>query len=908
MRARVNSNAMPKPLIDINELTGPKRRSVETGRQKSQDGFTGGATLLSAGTTQGASSMTAMSPIPSSVISTSPPGRRFVSPPPSPVSSHPPKLRSESISPRSPSQAPSGLVQRRIPMGRNELDASSTVSSTTAGSSNDGSSGGKRKDPLSERLSKVVASVNSSPTISQHLPNPVSGPLRRDTATESNVRSNSSTELDIPFTSSPSPTLEVSAADRYSIGDIVVDSYFPKEPAVRVPSPKSFPIQKPANDTPQRNVQVRKSEDSTEAMADLADLLGAGIKLVSVNGEDQPDEDMPFGRSSEEGVGSFVRLAYDEPPPSPNRITPIVVKTRPAAPSFSVTSRPQHARGASINILTTSTSGTVTNTATGDVTTATTTTTTTTTQMPTRSPPAAGAPRPRSSTLLPVSSSKSTLSTWSSANPNMSNAKAEPLASRNLLMPSSVTGSSVASSSTTSSSGSSKSGQSTRRNASSGNDSGGSHARGQQITRQRQPPSKQSRSMSANPMPPPMTSSSRFPPPSKPFATQSPASSTGDSSSGRGAPITPRDGSDIGDGLSHIPSREEQWGSGVSGLSFGAKHGRKRSIAFDDEAVNEGTGKNKSKETPEGEEARRKERRRSEARAAIELGNTINGPGPILDDDEDEDMPISQTTGPRMNGMSPMMMNGPIPNMSGMLSPQMTGNPMWGWTPMPSMPHIAPGQMLSPAQFMVPPPTDPTFFAAHQQAMMYAKQAYQMAVAQQAMAAAAEEWERGSTVGGFSSSQSMYGMPPSTPSMMGSPYGMSGGNGWSTGSTLFPSSASRSPMYGSGALSEYGGGGRSGGWNSSRSVYGESFGPSSPSPRSPGGANRGRLSSYTRDSGHYPPMPPMPPQGNNKNTTSRPSANPRARTVSQPANPIRTRDAGSAARKVPPSSWKINAP
>jgi hypothetical protein len=39
--------------------------------------------------------------------------------------------------------------------------------------------------------------------------------------------------------------------------------------------------------------------------------------------------------------------------------------------------------------------------------------------------------------------------------------------------------------------------------------------------------------------------------------------------------------------------------------------------------------------------------------------------------------------------------------------------------------------------------------AAHQQAMMFAKQAYQMAVAQQAMAAAAEEWERGSALSGI---------------------------------------------------------------------------------------------------------------------------------------------------------------
>ncbi|KAJ3794227.1 hypothetical protein GGU11DRAFT_845778 [Lentinula aff. detonsa] len=906
LRARVYSNAMPKPLIDINELTGPSKRSLETGtgRQNSQDGFTGGATLLSAGTTQGTSSMMALSsPAPSSVTSTSPPGRRFVSPPPSPISSYPPKVRSETTSPRSPSQAPSGLVQRRIPMGRKDPDVSSTVSSTTAGS--DSSSSGRRKDPLSERLSKVVAqTVNSSPTITQSSLNPLLVPSRRGTAQTpgNNVDSNSSGDFEIPFTSSPSPTLDVPAKDHKSSADVVVNSYFPE---VRAPSPKISVLPKPVDNTIKRDPQTRKSQDSTEAMADLADLLGAGIKLVSVNGEDQSNEDLPLERDAEkeekDDVDSFVHLAFSEPPPSPNRITPIVVKTRPAAPSFAVTSRPQHARGASINILTTSTSGTVMNTATGDVTTATTTTTTTTRQTPARGPPFAGVTRPRSSTLLPVSSSKTSLSTWSSTNPSISNTTTKPPISNTLNVHSFNVSNSVASSSASSSSSSNNSGQSTNRNASSGNDT----RQNRDTTRHRPVVSKPpARSLSANQMPTPM---SRFPVPSKPFASQSPASSTGDSSSGRGAPITPRDGSDIGNGMSHTVSKEEQWGSGVSGLGFGTKHGRKRSIAFDDEAGNEGSGKNKSKETPEGEEARRRERRRSEARAAIELGNTINGPGPILDDSEDAGLPI-QTAGPRMNGMSPMMMNGPVPGMPGMLSPQMTGNPMWGWSPMSPMPQIAPGPMLSPAQFMVPPPTDPAFFAAHQQAMMYAKQAYQMAVAQQAMAAAAEEWERGSAVGGFSSSQSMYGMPPSTaPSMMGSPYGMGGVNGWSTGSTIFPPSGSRSTMYGSGAMSEYGGGGRGGGWNSSRSVYGESFGPSSPAPRGPGAANIGRLSSYTRESGHYPPMPPMPPQGNNKNMASRQSANPRARTVSQPANPVKNRNAGSPARKVPPSSWKTNA-
>ena len=54
---------------------------------------------------------------------------------------------------------------------------------------------------------------------------------------------------------------------------------------------------------------------------------------------------------------------------------------------------------------------------------------------------------------------------------------------------------------------------------------------------------------------------------------------------------------------------------------------------------------------------------------------------------------------------------------------------------------------LSPWPMISPPTPDATFLAAHQQAMMIAKQAYQVAVAQQAMAVAGEQWERGSTMG-----------------------------------------------------------------------------------------------------------------------------------------------------------------
>ena len=226
----------------------------------------------------------------------------------------------------------------------------------------------------------------------------------------------------------------------------------------------------------------------------------------------------------------------------------------------------------------------------------------------------------------------------------------------------------------------------------------------------------------------------------------------------------------------------------------------------------------------------------------------------------------------------------------------MTAN-MQGW-PQQQAPQNP--RLLSPAQFMPPMPTDPAYLAAHQQAMMFAKQAYQMAVAQQAMAAAADEWERGSSVGGYGGGGgSVYGGgggggPPSVmgPSfgMMGmgmrmSGMGMPGANGWSGGSVIFPPS-SRSAHGGiSGARSEYGGGGGGGGggqWSSSKSSYGESFGPSN---------RHGK-----RDSGFYPPVPPIP---QNKKGSSSGQSSPRSRTASQPATP------GRGVRKTPPpSSWK----
>ncbi len=228
----------------------------------------------------------------------------------------------------------------------------------------------------------------------------------------------------------------------------------------------------------------------------------------------------------------------------------------------------------------------------------------------------------------------------------------------------------------------------------------------------------------------------------------------------------------------------------------------------------------------------------------------------------------------------------------------------WG-SKMPMWPQQRASQLVSPHQFMVPQPADAGLIVAHQQAMMFAKQAYQMAVAQQAMAAAADEWERNSAMGG-----SVYGGPTSNaPVMMGaSPYGMMGmggmGNGWSTGSMIYPNNPQS--VYGgrggiSSSRSEYGGalgGGMGGGnWNSARSTYGESFGPSDRS-RPSGGGNRS--SGGMRDSGYFPPMPPMPPNQSGGSSAALAHKG-RGRTSSQPSS------SRTPARKTPPPSiWKAD--
>jgi len=106
--------------------------------------------------------------------------------------------------------------------------------------------------------------------------------------------------------------------------------------------------------------------------------------------------------------------------------------------------------------------------------------------------------------------------------------------------------------------------------------------------------------------------------PQRPFANnrairaESPAgSSTGDSSSGR-APFTPRDGSDIG-----LRSKDDASDAGSTLKARG--HAKKLSVTFEDSQPIR--GRERAKMGLAGEQ-RTRERRRSEAKAAIEVGLT----------------------------------------------------------------------------------------------------------------------------------------------------------------------------------------------------------------------------------------------------------------------------------------------
>ncbi|KAL0576469.1 hypothetical protein V5O48_005513 [Marasmius crinis-equi] len=1013
----------PAPLIDINMLTGPKRAPLQSGAgtsntEKSKEGFTGGATLLSGGTGLKRSKSPekqrsgASSPTFSMTSKIAPANTKFASPPRSPVGS---------VFGLGASSAIKG--GRAVP--KRQETAMSDVSSVT-----NASGGGPRRDMISERLKGVVQEKLTSPvsTAAPPIPAPVKAPtaqpsrshLRAPAAVDDSdsdeeeeeeeeddediygaadgtikgrqqplrapqprVASRGQPDLQRNLSPSPAPSPSLSPAptgQKASPSPSPNPSYQQQRTFSRSPDPQPLP---PATSYPPQlssqpfqnsrrpqpaTIQPQSEPVFSEPDVDLADVLGGGIRLISFDNADS--DGIVFPPSPEDLYGPEepklpLETAAQDQPTSPGRIAPIVVRERERTPAFSVTSRPRHKGGSASVSGVISLGSTMEQEKGGDsLTTAAISsswkdTTVTTTTM------AATGGRARSSSIgsLPLLSN-STTPTISTTNtklqilpPPRSTSLQSPEATETVssspesspvqprTQPNKAKGRSLGfginllsgSKSTMGlASDASASGSSSVSGGSSvvdSQDSSPRRTRQQPPTEREKPrPSKHVRgasagsasqisAMTARPQPP---RTQARPPPSSasssssqmsrqqlqrppampadlppPMTRGSPTASSAGSSSGR-APVTPRDGSDLGvrgrKMNEHQPFEQKQWSGGASGLGLG--HAKKKSVTIDKGEDVDRIVSGKGKEGV-NEEIRRRDRRRSEAKAAIELGNVINGKGPLVADDDDEDLPIGgqypNPTG-RVNMMNPMMM---MPPNSNFPAP-------FGWNQAGGFPTGGPQlQMPSPAQFMVPPPSDPAFFAAHQQAMMFAKQAYQMAVAQQAMAAAADEWERGSAIG-FSSSQSMYGGfgGGATGSVYG---GLGGGNGWSTGSVVFPGGGNRTSGYGfSGARSEYGGGG--GGWGGGSVVGGSSYSPQERA-RTQSTMNPGNRIGYMnqRDSmmHNLPPPPPIPQQktGPAGRSGGPPGGGGRNRTVSQPASPSPNRTARNG-KVAPPSSWK----
>lgn len=348
------------------------------------------------------------------------------------------------------------------------------------------------------------------------------------------------------------------------------------------------------------------------------------------------------------------------------------------------------------------------------------------------------------------------------------------------------------------------------------------------------------------------------------YASSPGGSSNGDSyGSSTRLPLTPRDGSELGtaSGSSQLSGKKEGAQPTASAMA-GKKphHGRKSSVTFEELAD--------ASERKSSEEEKRKERRREEAKAAIQMGKVINGPPPQLSDDETDLYTVQQS---RLAGMPNLGANGAgVPGMN------------MGWDPqMFMMMQAQQAQMMAAAMGMNNMGNDPNYMNAHQQAILFAKQAYQLAVAQQAMDAAGEEWERASNVngpaGGSVSGASMLGgagglgggMPPfmgmGTPGMMGMPMGMgmgmpmmNMGMGMGMPGMLFPPAPS-SAYGGSTAGSVYGGGSRiRQNFPSSQSVMGDPTPSEAARPRKPRNRTVTAPSNAPLPPQHSSRMPPPP--------------------------------------------------
>jgi hypothetical protein len=199
-----------------------------------------------------------------------------------------------------------------------------------------------------------------------------------------------------------------------------------------------------------------------------------------------------------------------------------------------------------------------------------------------------------------------------------------------------------------------------------------------------------------------------------------------------------------------------------------------------------------------------------------------------------------------------------------------------------------PGTPTFPMQMQMPM-LDPNFLAAHQQAMLIAKQTYQYAVAQQAMAEAGEMWERGSAVSGWGG-----GGGGGSGSMIA---GWGGGGGSVYGGAFGPSvNMRRNSTFGPYA-GPYGGGASTPFSGSRYSLAAMSMGaspmpslPQQPVPQLP-------AQHHQRQSSQQLQQPPSQPVPQRRRTRTAPSSSD-ASSLPQPPMPSNLR------KNSPPSSWR----
>jgi serine/arginine repetitive matrix protein 2 len=567
-----NHRTPNKPLIDINELTRAPQRSYTS---PNTTGFTEGPTLLSQSPVLHASRALSASPPP---MVESP-----VSTPPWQTNDAEPLTRTvPPLNFISPPASPAKDMFSNIPDIEKSSGGGGRVLSGEPNDLKRDTSPEARRDPITDRLTRAVKkNLQPAPSPGASSSSVVTGQngARRSASRELNPSSGDASDA-----SRAPPRKNMESARAAEVQQQAQTRFRP--PRSHMPFP-----------TPSKSVDEHSPLDE-----ELAQLLGTAVQFISRTGNTPPP--LPTQGSSEssesesdededEDEDGFEKIEKE----TVERIAPIPIKQRSPPPSFSVTSRPPLTRREG-NANADSNSNSTTS--------------------PPRSEASSasglgGYTRPRSSTLIATSSSSSSSKTFGyvtgesiSAPPGSSQHKSAGSMGNLINFPNDNSQTST-----------SDQRPSVLKST--------VHVRQRSLTMVTGVPLSAQMPLSKKPI-----SAVPNKPFNKPFnggRRNSPASSTGDSSSGR-APITPRDGSDIGmprgDGNSKQQHQQQP-----------KKHVKRRSVSFEDDTQElkppnrkfiggsssaRGSSEGGDTSNEEDREVRRRERRRSEAKAAIEVG------------------------------------------------------------------------------------------------------------------------------------------------------------------------------------------------------------------------------------------------------------------------------------------------